>query len=119
MKSLIFLLAGLVVVGCTFETPSQKPALSSNKASVKGEVRQLLFRIWPNRSECQAGVSGPQQCLVVNGDLFYDTIDGYRHEAGKGRLIRVERTQICNPAIPNDCRQDAGIFRYRLLETLE
>jgi len=119
MKVLVLLLAGLFLAACTFETPSQKPTLSSNKAAVKGEVRQLLFRIWPNREECQGGAGEPRQCLMVNGALFYDTIDGYRHEAGKGRLIRVERTQICNPAIPNDCRQDAGIFRYRLLETLE
>ncbi len=119
MKALIFVLAGFVVAACTFETPSQKSTLSSNKASVKEEVRQLLFRIWPNPEDCQGGAGGPRQCLMVNGELFYDTIDGYRHEAGQGRLIRVERTQICNPAIPNDCRQDAGIFRYRLLEILE
>ena len=59
------------------------------------------------------------RCLVVNGEYFYDDIQGYSHQEGIGQTLRVERTQICNPAVLNSCPQDTGIFRYRLLETLQ
>ena len=48
------------------------------------------------------------RCLVVNGEYFYDVIDGYRHIEGQPARIYVERTERPEP-VP----ADAGGFLYR------
>lgn len=59
------------------------------------------------------------KCLVVNSELFYDDIEGYDHQEGVGRVIKIERIQFCDPDVLNSCPQDVGIYRYRLLEIIE
>lgn len=49
----------------------------------------LEVSVGPNLEDC-AG-SAPMRCMVVDGYLFYDAIDGFEHEAGYRYRIRMER----------------------------
>lgn len=40
---------------------------------------------------------GPQECLVVNGENFFDEIEGFEHQPGQSCRIRVRKTKIANP----------------------
>lgn len=66
----------------------------------------ILFDIEAHTVPCQ-GVA-PMRCLVVNGEYFYDRIDGYRHIEGQPARIYVERTER-----PEPLPADAGGFLYR------
>ena len=66
----------------------------------------ILFDIEAHTVPCQ-GVA-PMRCLVVNGEYFYDLIDGYRHIEGQPARIYVERTER-----PEPLPADAGGFLYR------
>jgi|TARA_B110000467_G_C17809323_1_gene209175 hypothetical protein len=60
----------------------------------------------------------PQKYLVVNGGFFYDSIKGFKHEPEIAYQIKIRRTQIYNPTIPNGAPMEASIYRYELLEIL-
>lgn len=64
------------------------------------------FSIAANRVDC-VGV-GPMRCLLVNGALFYDSIEGYDHVEGQAAEICVTKTRRPDP-IP----ADASSFVYR------
>ena len=66
----------------------------------------ILFDIEAHTVPCQ-GVA-PMRCLVVNGEYFYDVIDGYQHIEGQPARIYVERSERPEP-VP----ADAGAFVYR------
>lgn len=71
----------------------------------------LTFSIAPNKQDC-VGVA-PMKCLVVNGDLFYDSIEGFEFEEGTEYEITVARTERENvPA-------DASKYKYRRVEVLK
>ena len=71
----------------------------------------LTFHIAPYTQEC-VGV-GPMTCLVVNGELFYDSIEDFEFEEGTEYEITVARTERENvPA-------DASIYQYRRVEVLK
>lgn len=83
----------------------------------KGDTRNLVLRIESQDSEC-TGAHGSRRCLVANGELFYDDIVGFIHTPGQVAIIEVERTQICDPKAAQDCPQDRGIYRYKLLRVI-
>ncbi len=71
----------------------------------------LTFDIAAEKADC-VGV-GPMKCLVVNGELFYDSIEGFDFKEGVEYTILVERTAKENvPA-------DAGAYAYRRVEVLK
>lgn len=72
-------------------------------ASAEGE--KLVFEIDANTAPC-VGVA-PMQCLVVNGEYFYESISGYRHIEGTAAKICVLRSKRAEP-IP----ADLGAFKY-------
>ena len=93
----------------------------NNKAS---NTSQVIFQIAANTVYCTTG--GPvapsvnTKCLVVNGEIFYDAIDGYDHQEGVGRAVKIARTQFCDPDVYNSCPQDiVNIYDYHLLEIIE
>lgn len=55
-------------------------------------------------------------CLVVDGGLFYDGIDGFTHEPGYTYRLRIERYD----AFPGRAEppQDTGRYSYRLVEVI-
>jgi hypothetical protein len=81
-----------------------------------GDKREIRFLVDPQTVTCQGFHPIDQKCLIVNGGNFFEEIEGYTHQEGVGRILRVERTQICNPDVLNSCPQDVSIYRYRLLE---
>lgn len=69
----------------------------------------LLFVIEANTVPCEGLV--PMRCLVVNGEYFYDVIDGYQHVEGRPARIYVERRKRPEP-VP----ADVGDFVYRRVD---
>lgn len=75
------------------------------------EADILIFSIEPYQKDC-IGV-GPMKCLIVNGEFFYDSIEGFEFEEGTEYEILVARTERENvPA-------DASIYEYRQVEVLK
>jgi hypothetical protein len=68
------------------------------------------FTIEPQKQECVGGNS--IECLVVNGNLFYDTIDGFDFQEGTEYRIVVAETQ------KGDAGADAGDLQYTLVEVI-
>lgn len=84
---------------------------------------QAIFQIAADTVPCvQGGIVGQSvqaRCLIVNGEVFYDSIAGYDHQDGVGRTVKIARTQICDPDVFNSCPQDIrSIYSYRLLEII-
>ena len=59
---------------------------------------------------------GPRKCLEVNGQLFYEGIDGFKHEEGYTNRLKIKRYD----AFPGEEEppQDASRYRYRLIEVI-
>ena len=74
----------------------------------------LEVTVGPELKEC-IGV-GPMQCMVVDGKLFYDRIDGFDYEQGYVYKLKIERYD----AWPDreEPPQDASRYGYRLIETI-
>ena len=99
--------------------PTDTPAPAATKlpasagdGDADGAVREVT--VGPELEACDGPF--PQQCLVVDGELFYDPIDGFKHEAGYRYRLRIEqydrfpgRTEI---------PQDTGRYGYRLVAVL-
>ena len=66
------------------------------------------------REDC-VGVA-PMECLVVDGNLFYDEIEGFTHTPGYMYRLRILRY---DPWGGNEPPADAGLYAYRLLEVLD
>jgi len=81
-----------------------------------GDTRLILFQIGPDVSTCQGLVE--QQCMKVNGGLFYDSIEGFTHRSGETVIIEVLRTQICDPNLENSCPQDASVYDYKFVRKI-
>lgn len=60
--------------------------------------------------------SAPMRCMVVDGYLFYDDIEGFEHEAGYRYRIRMERYDRWQGQAPP---ADASKYGYRLIEVIE
>ena len=58
----------------------------------------------------------PMRCMVVDGGLFYDEIEGFVHEAGFRYRVRMERY---DPWGGEEPPADASAWGYRLVEVLE
>ena len=59
---------------------------------------------------------GERSCMVVDGFLFYDAIEGFEYEAGYDYRLRIGKY---DPWGGEEPPQDAGKYSYRLLEQLE
>lgn len=84
-----------------------------NLPGVKGERRVIILKIGPQQIPCTDIVE--RNCLVVDGEIFYDHIEGFTFRQGKQQIVPVERIQVCDLEADNDCPQDAGIFRFKQL----
>ena len=70
--------------------------------------------IGPELEDC-VGVA-PMRCMVVDGELFYDEIEGFEHEEGYRYRIRMERY---DPWGGEEPPADASSRGYRLVEVVE
>ena len=71
----------------------------------------LTFNVEPQKKDC-VGVS-KMKCFVVDGELFYDSIEGFDFKEGNEYKIIVARTEKEN--VP----QDASKYSYQLVEVLK
>lgn len=74
----------------------------------------LEVSVGPNLEDCVG--SAPMRCMVVDGYLFYDAIDGFEHEAGYRYRIRMECYDRWQGQAPP---ADASKYGYRLIEVVE
>ena len=70
--------------------------------------------VGPERVYCEG--SAPMMCMMVDGELFYDEIDGFEHEAGYRYRLRMERYDRWPGQAPP---ADASKYGYRLIEVVE
>ena len=104
----------LAALACSASSgPDALPASPATRPATPGGAIQEVT-VGPELVECVG--SYPRQCLVVDGELFYDPIDGFRHQAGYRYRLRIERYDRFpgQTAVP----QDTGRYGYRLLEIL-
>jgi len=89
-----------------------KPTTKDVVEEITDELTEeiLTFLIEPYKKDCVGIV--PMKCMVVNNELFYDTIEGFEFEEGTAYEITVARRKLENvPA-------DASSYAYRLVEIL-
>lgn len=88
--------------------------ISMEPGSSPVESVVLEVTVGPELVEC-VGVA-PMQCLVVDGEYFYDSIEGFEYEEGYVYRIRMERYD----AWPDleEPPQDASAYGYRLVEVV-
>ncbi|HIF9063766.1 DUF4377 domain-containing protein [Photobacterium damselae] len=78
------------------------------------QSKTMEVTVGPQKTDC-FGIT-PMKCLVVNEQLFYDSIDGFDFEPGYAYRLKIERTL----AYPNgDVPADASIYHYKLIKILE
>lgn len=90
-------------------------ACGSSEEAVDMEAVVLEVTVGAELQDC-VGV-GPRQCMVVDGELFYDWIDGFDYEQGYVYRLKMERYD----AWPGEEEppQDASRYGYRLIEVIE
>ena len=110
--ALVALVAAIAALACT--APAAEPATPTPipPPTPDGTVQEVV--VGPEQVECTG--SAPQLCLLVDGELFYDEIEGFEYEAGYIYRLRIEEYDRWpgQTEIP----QDAGRYGYRLLELL-
>ena len=74
----------------------------------------LEVTVGPELAEC-VGV-GPMQCLVVDEELFYDSIEGFEYVEGYVYRIRMERYDAW-PDL-DEPPQDVSGYGYRLVDII-
>jgi len=70
--------------------------------------------VGPELEDCVG--SAPMRCMVVDGELFYDDIEGFEHEAGYRYRLRLERYDRWQGQAPP---ADASKYGYRLIEVVK
>lgn len=83
---------------------------------VPGDAIELVVEVGPELVDC-IGVA-EQTCLMVDGDLFYDDIVGFDHEAGYRYSLKLKRTLAWGTTDPEKIPADAGLYKYELSEVL-
>ncbi|NRA85875.1 MAG: DUF4377 domain-containing protein [Rhizobiales bacterium] len=119
--SIVFTFILLASVGQVTAGPHTPESTENNKFP---NTSQAVFQIAAETAPCAKGSpigrSVHMKCLIVDGEVFYEGIDGYDHQEGVGRIVKIARTQVCDPDVFNSCPQDIGsIYSYRLLEIIE
>ena len=79
-----------------------------------GYLEEREVTVGPTLAKCY-GV-GLQSCMVVDGGLFYDGIEGFDYEPGYDYRLRIGKYDPWDGGAPP---QDADRYAYRLLELLE
>ncbi len=107
MKNIFTIIAIIALLGIGYMIISN----NTQSTNIMNDENILLFTIAPEKEEC-VGV-GPMQCLIVNGEYFYDSIDGFDFEEGYHYTIKVQRDERVNPPA------DASMYTYTLVEVVE
>ncbi len=91
-------------------TPKIHVESKESSQAQPGDIMTVV--VGPHRVPCVGLVE--QDCLVVDGELFYDSIEGFAFKEGITSTIVIERKERMEP-IP----ADASSFSYHLIEILK
>lgn len=83
----------------------------------KGDGVIMKVTVAPERQRC-VGTS-PQECLVVDGLLFYDNIEGFEFEPGFEQTLQIERTLAFDVNNLMDIPADVSLYKFVLIDVLE
>lgn len=107
-----------------YQTAAPVPTIASAPTAAPSDIETCAdetdvdcvmdVSVGPELEDCVG--SAPMRCMVVDGELFYDTIDGFEHEAGYRYRIRMERYDRWQGQAPP---ADASKYGYRLIEVVE
>lgn len=92
-------------------------AACTASTAVYGEEEVIVLEVAPDSVPCQGEMA--DMCLQVRtpGEeewrVFFDPIEGFRHEPGVRYTLEVGRREVLDPPA------DASSFVYRLIEVLE
>ena len=96
---LVALTVVMAVAGCRMHSPT---------------VEILEVTVGPELKDCVGLI--PRKCMVVDGEFFYGSIEGFDYQAGYHYRLRIERSDAYPGREPP---ADGSRYRYRLLEVLE
>lgn len=94
--------------------PSAAPSQIETCADETDVDCMLEVSVGPELEDCVG--SAPMMCMVVDGYLFYDVIEGFEHEAGYRHRLRMERYDRWQGQAPP---ADASKYGYRLIDVVE
>ena len=95
-------------------TPSAAPPQIETCADETDVDCVMEVSVGPELEDCVG--SAPMRCMVVDGELFYDDIEGFEHEAGYRYRLRMERYDRWQGQAPP---ADASKYGYRLIDIVE
>ena len=106
------------------QTAAPAPTIASAPTAAPSQIEtcadetdvdcMMEVSVGPELEDCVG--SAPMMCMVVDGYLFYDEIEGFEHEAGYRYRLRMERYDRWQGQAPP---ADASKYGYRLIEVVE
>ena len=98
----------------TVDNTAEPTVSSTSEPTVYSTGEIMEITVGPDLVDC-VGVA-PQKCLVVNGSLFYDSIDSFNYSEGYTWRLKVERYDAW-PDL-DEPPQDAGRYGYRIIDVV-
>lgn len=115
---IVALWVSIIAAACTTDDGTAEPTTPAATATVQPtlspDAEVMEVSVGPELESC-VGLY-PMMCMVVNGGLFYDAIDGFDFEPGYEYKLRIERYDAW-PDV-EEPPQDAGKYGYRLIEVI-
>ena len=81
-----------------------------------GDGIELSVIVGPEKVQCVGFLE--QECLIVDGENFYDPIIGFDHEVGYIYSLKIARTLAFGTDDPDQIPADAGLYKYELVEVI-
>jgi len=76
-----------------------------------GETRMMIFKVGPELVPCEDNELG--KCLIVDGTKFEYEIENFSVKSGEDQIIPIQRIQICDPTIPDDCVEGQAAYAFK------
>lgn len=108
----------IIAVACATDDGTAEPTTPSTPAAVQPTLSpdaDIMEVSVGSELESCVGLY-PMMCMVVDGGLFYDAIDGFDFEPGYEYKLRIERYDMWPDM--EEPPQDAGKYGYRLIEVI-
>ena len=108
----------IIAAACTTDDGTAEPTTPAAPATVQPTLSPdadiMEVSVAPELESCVG--SHPMMCMVVDGEFFYSSIDGFDFESGYEYRLRIERYDAW-PDV-EEPPQDAGKYGYRLIEVI-
>jgi len=101
---------------CSVVMLGEPTCLQYKITSAASTTEEIIFKIGPKKINCKNSVL--QNCLVVNGELFYSEINGFYFEPGFEYKIRVKKTLKNSLSSSISSQNKPPEYIYDLLEII-